>query len=105
MGVNTYPTKKSPVNPEEQRGQTGPGLKTSATGLVSKTPGKGKSGNGFKLADTSENAPGTRTYAKRGAKQSRPGESQDGKDTVPGDLTQTNGGSCCGDLMAKPRSY
>jgi hypothetical protein len=97
----THPTKSSPVNPEEQRGQTGPGLKTQATGLVSKTfPGKG--GNGFKLADTSDNSAGTRTYPKKGAKMSRPGE--DVTNDVPGDITQKNGGNCCGDLMAKPKA-
>ena len=95
---STYPTKKSPVNPEQQRGQTSPGLKTQETGLVSGTyPGKG--GNGFKLDDTTAPGSGKTSYPKKGMKQSRPGTAID--NAVPrGDMDSD---SCC-DLMAKPKA-
>lgn len=99
---STYPSKKSPVNPEQQRGQTGPGLKTQAEGLVSKSPGNGKSGNGFKLSDTSDNQPGQRTYPKKGARQTKAGDDIGFGVDVPGDIQKHDSPNW--DLMSKPKA-
>jgi len=83
----TYPGKKGPVNPSDQTGQTSPGLKTKATGLVSKSF-SGKSGNGgFNRPQTASSKPGTTTYPKSGARQKKSGT----------DITDgyTAKGACC----------
>lgn len=99
MGFETFPSKSSPVNPEQQRGQTS----KNSPGTCS-YPGKstGQVNTGAQRGQTSKNGPGTRTYAKKGAKQSRPGNDQTpAAKSVPGDITKV-GSPNWGDLMAKP---